>query len=84
MNTKDVQQRIVAILTARLAGDTSTEERLRNEILRDDKLLSATCASAIRFTEDTIKILADDRKKSPEEMLRIIALIVAGHEDEEF
>jgi hypothetical protein len=80
---KDVQQRIVAILTARLAGDTATEHSLAEEILRDDELLSASFAAAVRFAEDGIKVLADDRNISPEEMLRIIALIVAGHEGEE-
>jgi hypothetical protein len=83
VDAKDVQQRIVAILTASLAGDASTEHSLVNEILGDDELLSASFGAAVWFAEDGIKVLADDRNIPPEEMLRIIALIVAGHEGEE-
>jgi hypothetical protein len=70
---KDVHQRLVAILTAHLAGDTLTERSLVKEILEDD-MLAESFASLENLTYELIRVLAKERNTSPENLLRVIAL----------
>jgi hypothetical protein len=79
---KDVHQRLIAILTAHLAGDTPTEFSLAKEILEDNMLLVQSFGAFQRLTYELIHFLAKERGTSPEEILREIGLAVADRDDE--